>query len=382
MLANKMRTFLSLLGIVIGVGSVVAILSLGSSASGSITSSLESGGIDTINLMAMPNAKTQDTFDLFLGEKLMNNVEGIDSVVPIVSTKSRIRNKQNIKTYSVYGVSSDYAALINYTVKEGSWFTAEDNIEKAQVVVLGATVAEKLFPDEDPVGKYVSIFRKNSAKSYRVIGVMDKKQASFVGSYDDAVYIPFNTFNQRINKSAYVNEYLIKVSDGYNATLVGDNITSYLSNLVGKDRFYLFSQAMLTDIASSITGTFGTFLAAIAGISLLVGGIGIMNIMLVSVAERTREIGIRKALGATPRVIRGQFLTEAIVLTLFGAVIGILLGTLISYLVINIAGWKFSISISAYLISAGFSTLIGLFFGWYPAKKASRLDPIAALNYE
>lgn len=382
MLANKMRTFLSLLGIVIGVGSVVAILTLGSSASGSITESLESGGIDTISLTATPSAKNYDTFDELLGQELQENIDGIINVINISSTRARVRNGQVIKTSTVYGVSSDYYSEVNYEIAEGQWFTAEDNTDRHQVVVLGSSIAESLFPDGDAVGQTVNLFRDQRSKSYKVIGVMQSKDASFTASYNDSLYIPYNTFNQRLLNSPYVGNYTIKVADGYNAVTVSDNISSYLDMLVGSDNFYVFSQANLTEIASSITGTFGTFLAAIAGISLLVGGIGIMNIMLVSVAERTREIGIRKALGASPRVIRGQFITEAIVLTMVGGLLGIALGTVISYLVCNLVNWSFAISVSSYVISMGFSSLIGLFFGWYPAKKASKLDPIEALNYE
>ncbi len=382
MFSNKLRTFLSLLGIVIGVGSVVAILTLGASASGSITQSLESGGIDTISLTATPTAKNYDTFDEKLGQRLMANVEGIDTVIGINSTRVRIRNGKIIKNNSAYGVSSDYHTVNNYNVAEGQWFTAEDNIQRTQVVVLGASIAESLFPDGGAVGSSISLFRNQGSKSYTVIGVMEKKDASFTASYDDSLYIPYNTFTQRLQNMPYVGSYLIKVSDGYNAVTVSDNISAYLNLLVGSDSFFVFSQANLTEIASSITGTFGTFLAAIAGISLLVGGIGIMNIMLVSVAERTKEIGIRKALGASPKVIKGQFITEAVVLTMVGGVLGIVLGTGISYLVCKLVSWSFSVSISSYVISVGFSTFIGLFFGWYPAKKAARMDPIESLNYE
>ena len=163
---------------------------------------------------------------------------------------------------------------------------------------------------------------------------------------------------------------------------MSDTISDYLDNLVGSDYYSLISAASLAEMASSITGTLSTFLAAIAGISLLVGGIGIMNIMLVSVAERTKEIGIRKALGANPRVIRGQFITESIVVTLVGGLLGIALGTGISKVITNIAGWALHISINSYILSVGFSMLIGVFFGWYPAKKSSKLDPIEALSFE
>ena len=175
---------------------------------------------------------------------------------------------------------------------------------------------------------------------------------------------------------------MIKVRDGYDPRKVNTDCENFLNELVGSDNFFLISSASLADMVSSVTNTLSIFLAAIGGISLLVGGIGIMNIMLVSVAERTKEIGIRKALGASPSVIRRQFLTEAITLTSIGGVIGILSGIGISKLVTNIAGWDFSISITACLLSVGFSTATGIFFGLYPAAKAAKLDPIESLNYE
>ena len=383
MWASKLRTMLSLLGIVIGVASVVAILTLGQSATKSITDSLESGGLDTVSLYVVSGKKTSDTFTPEFGETLKRNVAGISEVLPQVNSSTRIRCRQTIKNSSVYGVESDYARLMNYEVAQGSWFSAEDNIYKRQVVVLGSDVAEDLFPDGNAVGQYISIFRIQS-KRYLVIGVMDDKDASLFASYNSSVFIPYNTYTQRFMKTSNVGSYSIKIDTdaGYEAINVSEDIQDYLDNLVGSDTFNVMSSATLSDMASSITDTLSTFLAAIAGISLLVGGIGIMNIMLVSVAERTKEIGIRKALGAAPRVIRGQFITEAVVLTSLGGLIGIILGTTLSKVITNIAGWNFHISIKSYIISVGFSMFIGIFFGWYPAKKASKLDPIEALNYE
>ncbi len=249
------------------------------------------------------------------------------------------------------------------------------------MVVLGSTVAEELFPGGDALGKYISIFR-NQAKSYQVIGVMNPKDASFNLQFNNAVYIPYNTYSQRFIKPSNVGSYVVRVADGADALEVSDNITTYLDTSIGSDAYRLFSPASLADMAEQITSTFSSFLAAIAAISLLVGGIGIMNIMLVSVAERTREIGVRKAMGASPWTIMGQFITEAIVLTFTGGLIGIGLGTLLSWFVANLVGWSLYISYSSYIFAAGFSTLVGVFFGWYPAMKASKLDPIEALNYE
>ncbi len=192
----------------------------------------------------------------------------------------------------------------------------------------------------------------------------------------------FNTYDQRFRKSSVVSSYTAKVEDGMDATVVSESIETYLDNLVGSDYYSIFSPATLVEMAQSVTSTFSSFLAAIAAISLLVGGIGIMNIMLVSVAERTREIGIRKALGASPKTIRSQFLTEAVTLTLFGGILGLLLGIGISVAATRMLAWSMQFSYIAVAISLGFSMFVGIFFGWYPAAKASRLDPIDALSYE
>lgn len=179
-----------------------------------------------------------------------------------------------------------------------------------------------------------------------------------------------------------MSSYTCKVYDGVDATVVSDNIENYLNDLVGSDYFMVMSAASLVEMSQEVMNTLSTFLAAIAAISLLVGGIGIMNIMLVSVAERTREIGIRKALGASPGVIMGQFLVEALTLTIIGGLIGLLIGSLISYAIVNLAGWSLYFSYSAVVLSIGFSMFVGVFFGWYPAAKASKLDPIESLSYE
>ncbi|MGP1419950.1 MAG: ABC transporter permease [Sphaerochaetaceae bacterium] len=381
MKSNKMRTMLSLLGIVIGVGSVVAILTLGNSATESITESISAGGLEMVSIFPVPGQKSDSTFTEQFSETLKGNVDGIDFVLPVNTSSARTRSGQNTYTAQISGVSSTYASLMNYESEQGSFFTQEDNIFKRQVCVLGAGVAEELFPEGNAVGQYVSIFR-TQAKSYQVIGVMEKKDSLLSISFDDYIYIPYNTFTQRFRKVSTVGSYVVKTSANADPIAVGDAIKSYLDALVGSDSYMLFSPATLAEMAGQITGTFSTFLAAIAAISLLVGGIGIMNIMLVSVAERTREIGIRKAIGATNRDIMGQFITEAISLTVVGGLLGILLGTGISVAIVNLVSWSLHISYSSYIIAVGFSMAIGLFFGWYPARKAARLDPIESLNYE
>jgi putative ABC transport system permease protein len=381
MMASKMRTLLSLLGIVIGVASVIAILTLGESATKSITQTIVEGGLEMVTIFPVRSDKAANEFTEDFGNRLMNNVEDIKTVLPVNSSSALIRIGQNSITANVSGVLSSYAQILDYEAEEGAFFSLSDNMASRQVVALGSDIADELFPEGNAIGQYVSIFR-NQAKSYQVVAVMQEKDASFNLQFNGSIYIPYNTYAQRFIKPSIVGSYVVRVAEGSDALAVSDAITEYLDATVGSDAYRIFSPASLADMAEQITGTFSSFLAAIAAISLLVGGIGIMNIMLVSVAERTREIGIRKAMGASPWTIMGQFITEAIVLTITGGVIGIGLGTLLSYLVADIVGWSLYISYDSFLFAAGFSTLVGVFFGWYPAMKASKLDPIEALNYE
>ena len=380
MFSNKMRTFLSLLGIVIGVGSVVAILNLGESANQSITATMQVGGIDMVNVMPLGISRESEQFNEEFSNSFAKNVDGISMVLPTVSSNANIRYGKEIMNASITGVTSDYFNGSNLELLDGEFFSPEDNITRRQVVVLGHDLAEDLFPTGGAVGNYISIFR-SQAKKYLVVGVLDEKDTTIGSSYNNVAFIPFNTYDQRFRRVETVSSYIIKVKDGYSSIDVADDIESYLGSLTDEG-YIVYSPAQIVEMAGDVTTIFSSFLAAIAAISLVVGGIGIMNIMLVSVIERTREIGIRKALGATPKTIRGQFLVESITLTIFGGIIGIIFGGFVSYVIVNAAGWKLAFSWSAVALALGFSTLVGVFFGWYPAMKASKLDPIAALSYE
>ena len=381
MRGSKMRTALSLLGIVIGVASVVAILTIGQSASQSITESIAVGGLDMITVYPSFGQRSTGIFNEEFSDMLIRDVEGLEVVLPQNNSNAQIRNGQESMSASVSGVLADYGKMLNLEYDQGEFFSNMDNINRRQVVVLGSSVAEELFPDQTAVGSYVSIFR-NQAKSYLVVGVLEPKDATFNLSYNNTVFIPYNTYGQRFVRTTGVGAYVIKVKEGNDTIEISDRVTEYLDGIVGTDGYNLFSPASLAEMANQITGTFSAFLAAIAAISLLVGGIGIMNIMLVSVAERTKEIGIRKALGASPNVIRGQFISEALTLTILGGILGIALGSLLSYAVTNLMDWTLHLSYASFILALGFSMFVGVFFGWYPAMKASRLDPIDALNYE
>ena len=376
MFTNKMRTFLSLLGIVIGVGSVVTIMNLGESVKRSITDSMNIGGVDEITVIPMGS---NSVFSEEFAYSFQDNVYGIESVSAYVSTKATLRNGQETKSSQVYGVTSSY--IDDSALLYGETFSKANNLMREQVVILGYDLAEDLFPGGGAVGSYVSIYR-SQAKQYRVIGVLEDTSGSVGSNTNSNAYIPFNTFDERLKKVTAVSQYTIKVKEGFSATDVSSEVKSYLSSVASSNDYYVSSAQELVDMTESVTGYLTTFLAAIAAISLLVGGIGIMNIMLVTVVERTREIGIRKALGAPPKTIRSQFMVEATVLSIFGGIIGIVFGVVVSYVISSAAGWNLYFSLWAILISIGFSSAVGIFFGWYPAAKAAALDPIEALAYE
>jgi len=383
MRSSKMRTALSLLGIVIGVGAVVAILNLGDSATANITESLNAGGTDIIQIWTNPNERTEEVFTSEFSNTIKNSVEGIDSVMPTMMYSASIRANQKNIGAQIMGTETKYFDAQQLSFKQGSAYTSMQNINYDEVAVLGSEIAQDLFNVENPIGQKINfILRSGMVKTYEIVGVLEEKEQSFTMSFNDSVYIPFNTFTTKLINNDVVSSYIVKTNKDYNTITVSDNINKFLDTSVGNDSYNSFSPAMITTMASQVTATLSLFLAAIAGISLLVGGIGIMNIMLVSVAERTKEIGIRKALGASPSVIRGQFIVEAVTLTLIGGFLGILFGSFISLAVTNIAGWTLSLSTNSFIVAVGFSMFVGIFFGWYPAMTASRLDPIEALNYE
>lgn len=378
MVTSKMRTFLSLLGIVIGVGSVVAIMTLGESVKGSINDEMNLSGMDLVSLF---NMGSSTVFDEELAYSIRESVKGIDSVAIRDTGNATVRHGQESESVTIYGVSSTYGDMQKLEIMDGSFFSMEDNMNRERVVVLGYDVAMDLFPGGDAIGNYVSIYRKQ-AKTYRVIGVLEDTSGSSTGNTNNNVYMPYYTYSQNIRKLTSVSTYYFQVGSDYSATDVASDIKTYMSSLTSSSEYYVSTAQEFLDMANSIMETLTTFLSAIAAISLIVGGIGIMNIMLVTVVERTREIGIRKALGATPKTIRHQFLVEAMVLSICGGIIGILFGVSVSYVVASALSYTLKLSMMSIVLSIVFSSAVGIFFGWYPAAKASSLDPIQALSYE
>ncbi|RKX86833.1 MAG: hypothetical protein DRP57_00535 [Spirochaetes bacterium] len=380
---NKLRTFLSVLGIVIGVASIITITTLGQSASVSIKNQVATMGLETINIFTRGNdSESRRIFTPELANKIKENVEGVKDAIPVNRSSMRLQRGRDTYQANVTAVSASFTNVFDYETENGKFITDEDDLRRKSVVVLGAEAAIKLFPDGDAVGKYIRIYRKQ-AKSFRVIGVMKTKTAVMGMDFDTSVYVPRRTYDQRLQHITRVRNYVIGTKKGGDVLSISNKIEDYLLKLTGDEESYkVVSPATIANIYTGITNTLNLFLTGIAAISLIVGGIGIMNIMLVSVAERTKEIGIRKALGATPKVIRGQFLVEAVVLTLFGGLIGIAFGVGMSYIITLFLKWLFAPKFSAFLLAVLFSSAVGIFFGLYPAVQASKLQPVEALMYE
>lgn len=395
--ANRLRSGLTILGIIIGVGAVIAMLSVGQGAQSTITSAIS--GIGTNLLFVFSGNDAQDVrnprpLTLADAQAILDPILAPDvaAVAPSIQGSAEITAPSGKQTTnSIVGATPDYFTLQNYSVTEGSLLTEEQELGNASVAVIGPALADKLFGShEGVVGSTIRI----NGQPFRVVGVLASKGGSSFGNQDSNLVVPFTTAQARLLHRANVNEVdllLVQSTSAETVSQASDEISQILQQRhrtpIGLDDFTIFSQKDVLSIATTITGVFTIFLGGIAGISLLVGGIGIMNIMLVTVTERTREIGLRKALGARRRDILVQFLTESSLLSLLGGLIGILLGWLLALLIGRIAtasGNPFSptVTISSILLATLFSAAVGLFFGIYPANRAAGLEPVEALRYE
>ncbi len=383
---NRMRAFLSVLGIVIGIGSVIAITTLGRSATVSVQNQVSQAGLGT--LMVFPGRdsakEVRRLFTPQLADTLLAKIEGVQAATPMNQGSYRLENGRNVYPRgTVLGVEANFAGIYSYGVAEGGFLTEEDSAKRRSVVVLGAEIAEALFPSGGAPGQYVRVYREGVARSFKVIGVMEAKTGTMGMDFDVAAYVPFSTYSQRLGRSESVQRYAVGTADGAEAMEVAGRLEAALLALTGNEESYrVMSPSTMAEMFTGITRTLNLFLTGVAAISLVVGGIGIMNIMLVSVTERTREIGIRKALGAAPRVIRSQFLAEAVTLTLVGGLAGMTVGTALSWLGTRLLHWTFAPSAVAYALAVLCSSGVGIFFGLYPAARASRLEPVKALAYE
>ncbi len=383
-ITNKMRTILSLLGIMIGVSSVILITTLGNSATAKIKTEIASGGMDLIMVYGgWGNARSQKAFHPGLGDELVELIPEISAATPKFQRYALAKSPHKTSAFSLSCISPSYRDVFNIEMTAGRFFTEDDSNRKFPGIVLGHKTAQTLFPTGGSVGSPLKLMIDKSAYQFTVLGVMKKKDANMGSSFNDVLLMDLNYYRSRIAKVDVVESFFLKAADPSIATAANIEVKEYLSSKTSdKDAFWVESPSSISNMLGKVTKTLNLVLACIAGISLLVGGIGIMNIMLVSVTERTREIGIRKALGAPAMVIRGQFLTESAVLTLIGGILGIMFGTGIGKIATSIIKWNFSPVLSAYVLALGFSAVIGVFFGLYPAVRASKLDPIEALSHE
>lgn len=400
--ANKARSFLTMLGIIIGVASVIIIMSVGAGAQSLILGQIEGLGSNLISITPGKSddkgpptsvlgivVTSLDLEDFKSIEKNKNNI-GIDSIVAYVNGVATVSFKNISYDTNLEGVTEGYLETEGGDLSSGRFFTKEENDDLKKVVVLGNTVKQEIFGDSDAVGQKVKI--KNQV--FDVIGVLNERGQVAFRDYDNKVLLPLRTMQKNIAGIDYLNSISIKSSDSASIDEVISSIEVILrDNHEIKDQsgdsddFSVRSLTELLDLIKNITDSLRYFLALMAGLSLVVGGIGIMNIMLISVNERTREIGVRKAIGASNKNIIVQFLLESIFLTLIGGIIGIFLGVLLSWLISIIMvslnyDWSFIVSPISILLATIISALVGLVFGIYPAKKASKLEPVEALSYE
>ena len=303
--------------------------------------------------------------------------------MPNVQTSGLLIAGGNNYQTQVIGVTPIYQQIYNFYPARGQFITDEHEVNATNVMVLGSGLAKELFPDTDPLGQTVKLFVRNRHLLFVVVGVMEEKGTGAWGNIENQAFIPASVLMKKINNRKYVSGYTAQAVSAAAAKAAVGEIEYFLTRYLGDpEKFRVFSQEQLLETISQVTGTLSLMLGGIAGISLLVGGIGIMNIMLVSVTERTREIGIRKALGAKRRHILAQFIIEALAMSGFGGLLGIGLGWLGAAGVAKLGGWPLVVTHSSVLVAFSFSLLVGLFFGIYPARKASRLDPVIALSYE
>jgi putative ABC transport system permease protein len=390
---NKLRTMLTMPSIVIGVGAVIVMVAIGNGAQSQIEKQIGNLGTNMIVITAGSSAQggasqgagTFNRLRIEDAQKIKAGATLLTAVSPVIVTRTQVIGGAGNWRTQVNGVSTDYLTIRNWGVSSGELFSDDDIRTKKKVVVLGATVAKNLFPDGGAVGTSVQLGRS----PFQVVGVLDSKGQSANGSdQDDVILVPYTTAQDRLSGFSFLAQILGSTGSTKDIPAAIQEVTQLMRDahqLNGgnmPDDFTVRDQTAIAAAATSTTSVMTGLLAAIASISLIVGGIGIMNIMLVSVTERTREIGIRMAIGARGSDVLTQFLIESIVMSVLGGVIGLLVGVGGAALLGRITGWPTTTPWSAVMIAVGFSAAVGVFFGYYPARKAASMNPIQALRYE
>ena len=397
---NKSRSVLTILGIVIGITAIMMIMSLGEGAQELILGQIRAIGSKTIAIEPGREPKGfTDVISTMLGDSLKDkdvealkkksNVPNLAKIMPLVFGSVGATYGNEGYQLTIFGVDDLVVRIYDLQIEDGAFFNEEDVATKADVAVIGSKVKEELFGSSDAVGERIKIKGRN----LRVVGVLKKKGSGLMVNFDDAAFAPYTTAQQYLFGIKYYNRIIIEADSEINVGRTVEDIKITLRNMHNitdpeKDDFNVQTQEGMMNMVSIITTALTLFLTAVAAISLVVGGVGIMNIMLVSVTERTREIGLRKAIGATDKNIMAQFLLEATTLTGIGGIIGIILGTSLSFLTASVLSnyanldWEFTFPVLASLLGLGVSAAVGLIFGLYPAKQAAKKSPIEALRYE
>lgn len=382
---NKIRTILSLLGVIIGVASVIIITTLGQSATENIKGSFGSSGLDIVRIsQGFMNRRSgaSVSFNQDFKEEIYGQIPNIKGIYYTNTLSTTLVYKDLSVSATATCIENGYLQMNNMELESGNYFSISDNVQGAQKIILGSEIAAALFPDGGAVGKTITLIYSNIRFGFEVVGVL-KESTSGIESSTTGVYIPRGFYSKKIMPNPNAGTVVIQCTDQNLSSTVADDIETYMQEKTGvENSVSIISMQSMIEQFDEVMGTVTMLLSGIAAISLLVGGVGIMNIMIVTVTERRKEIGIRKALGATPGAIRMQFLVESATITLFGGFLGIIIGLGLSYLVVYVMSWNFGIQWGACLVAFVFSAFVGVFFGLNPAARAAKLDPVEALSSE